>query len=128
MTGAGMMGMGGGMPGGGDYGMTVAGGGMEGPMHMNDQYGMSNGMGAPTQNTGGAMGLGSNFDMGGPIGDAELDRFAMMSPYEAQSKDNAKGIFHITTDEHEPHAMFGNDDGNESNIMKKSELGRPRKK
>lgn len=123
-TGGGMMGAG--MPSGGDYGMVMAGGGMGGPMHMNDQFGMANGMGAPTENMGGTMGLANNFDMGGPIGDAELDRFAMMSPYEAQSKDNTKGFFHITTDEHEPHAVFSNDDG--SNIIKKSELGRPRKK
>lgn len=129
-TGGGVMGMGAGMPSGGDYGMVMAGGGMGGPMHMNDQFGMSNGMGVPTENAGGAMGLGNSFDMGGPIGDAELDRFAMMSPYEAQSKDNTKGFFHITTDEHEPHAVFSNDDGSEAgnNIMKKSELGRPRKK
>lgn len=131
-AGGGMMGMGAGMPGGGDYGMSMPGGGMGGPMHMNDQFGMSNGIGVPTENAGGAMGLGNNFDMGGPIGDAELDRFAMMSPYEAQSKDNTKGFFHITTDEHEPHAVFNNDDGSEiqagNNIIKKSELGRPRKK
>lgn len=130
-TGGGMM-MGNGMSDGGGYGMVMTGGGMGSPMNMNDQYGMSNGMGTPTENTGGAMGLGGNFDMGGPIGDAELDRFAMMSPYEAESRDNTKGFFHVTTDEHEPHAMFGHDEENgdqpDSNIIKKSELGRPRKK
>lgn len=127
-TGGGMT-MGDGMSDGGGYGMVMNGGGMAGPLHMNDQYGMSNGMGTPTENTGGAMGLGSNYDMEGPIGDAELDRFAMMSPYEAESKDNTKGFFHITTDEHEPlHAMYGNEEENgNNNIIKKSDLGRPRK-
>lgn len=138
-TGGGMV-MGGGMSDGGGYGMVMTGGGMGSPIHLNDQYGMSNGMETPSENTGGGMGLGNNFDTGGPIGDAELDRFAMMSPYEAQSKDNTKGLFHITTDEHEPHALYANDEGNdndndtnndnspENNIIKKNELGRPRKK
>lgn len=135
-TGGGMM-MGGGMSNGGGYGMVMNGGGMGSPMNSNDQYGMSNGVGVPTENTGGATGLGGNFDMGGPVADAELDRFAMMSPYEAESRDNTKGYFHITTDEHLPHAMYGNgnEQGNDNQqaepdnlIKKKSDLGRPRKK
>lgn len=121
----------GGMTGGGDYGMVMNGGGMGSPMQ-DGQYGMSNGMGNPSENMGGATGLGSNVDMGGPLNDAELDRFAMMSPYEAESRDNTKGFFHITTDEHEPHSNYANDEGegseNNNNIMKKSDLGRPRKK
>ena len=118
------------MPAGGDYGMIMNGGGMGSPVQDNP-YGVSNGMGSPTGSMGGAMGLGSNVDMGGPINDAELDRFAMMSPYEAESKDNTRGYFHITTDSHEPHMNYANEEegGNDSNmIMKKSDLGRPRKK
>jgi len=127
-TGGGMMpaGVMGGMPGGGDYGMVMNGGGMGSPTH-DSQYGM----GGPMENVGGTLGLGSNIDMGGPMNDAELDRFAMMSPYEAESKDNTKGFFNISTDEHEPHNNYANEEGEGSennNIMKKSVLGRPRKK
>lgn len=126
------------MPSGGDYGVVMNGGGMESTIQ-NGQYGISNSMGSPMDNMGGDMGLGSNVDMGGPINDAELDRFAMMSPYEAESKDNTKGFVHVTTDEHEPamqHANYANAESNDqvgmsdsnSNILKKSVLGRPRQK
>lgn len=120
---------GGEMPAGGDYGMVMNGAGM-GSSVQDSPYGVSNGMGGSMGNMGGAMGLGSNVDLGGPFNDAELDRFAMMSPYEAESKDNTRGFFHITTDEHEPHVNYANGDGDgseSSNIMKKSDLGRPRR-
>lgn len=124
----------GGAPGGGDYGMIMNGGAMGSPMPVTPygvpSQGMTGSMGNPDM--GGSMGMGVNVDMGGPLNDAELDRFAMMSPYESQARDNTKGYFHVTTDEHDPHASFTINGGGESNgnsyVLKKSDLGRPRKK
>lgn len=128
VVGGGMMGMGVGMFGGGDYGMFMFGGGMGGLMYMNDQFGMLNGIGVFMENVGGVMGLGNNFDMGGFIGDVELDCFVMMFFYEVQFKDNIKGFFYIIIDEYELYVVFNNDDGSEiqvgNNIIKKSEFGR----
>ena len=71
---------------------------------------------------------------GYPAGSAELDCLAMMSPFEAESRDNTKGFFHVTTDEHEPHATFANGGGDSgdstgsNDVIKKVDVGRPSKK
>ena len=130
----------GGMPDMGGDGMgspmNEGGVGMKAPQMDDNPYGMPNGMAGPMGDgmdtmAGGGIGLGPNIDMGGPIADAELDRFAMMSPYEAQSRDNTKGFFKVATDEHEPQTVYVNDDGDRTshsnNIIRKSTFMRPRK-
>lgn len=125
------------MPGGGDYGTVMNDVGMGSPTQATPYGVLSQGMTGPVTNpadSGGSLGLGANVGEGGPLNDAELDRFAMMSPYEAESRDNTKGFFHVTTDTHEPHAIFANgvgdsgDSTGNNDVIKKFDIGRPRKK
>ena len=125
------------MPGGGDYGMVMNGVGMGSLMQTTPYGASSQGTTGPVANSadpGGSIGPDANVGAGGPLNDAELDRFAMMSPFEAESRDNTKGFFHVTTDDHEPHATFANGGGDSgdstgsNDVIKKFDIGRPRKK
>ena len=70
---------------------------------------------------------GSNLELGGNIGDGDLDQVAMMSPYEVQSKDSTNGFFKVSTEDHQsPQAYAGGSD-TADNVYRKSILGRPRK-
>ena len=47
--------------------------------------------------------LGNNLELSGPLQDGALDRLAMMSPYETQSKDTENAPFNVLTDEKSPY-------------------------
>ena len=69
---------------------------------------------------------GSDLEVGGNLGDNDLDQVAMMSPYENQAKDSSNNVFRISTDENQQ-GYTAENPSSQASVVRKSTLARPRK-